>query len=70
MIFKVNYGYVGEFDPIPHEPTLGDKLGPWPQNAAILVLLGIFSMAVMWLPWLVLAWWRRSRNGRAEADAR
>jgi hypothetical integral membrane protein (TIGR02206 family) len=53
MYFGVNYGYVGPIDPIPHAPTLADKLGPWPLNAALMTLLGLAAMALIWLPWAV-----------------
>jgi hypothetical integral membrane protein (TIGR02206 family) len=60
IYFQVNYGYVGPSDPIPHAPTLADKLGPWPLNAALLTLLGIAMMAMLWWPWEVFG---RRRDG-------
>lgn len=53
IFFQVNYGYIGPTDPIPREPTLADKLGPWPLNAAIMTIMGITAMALLYAPWEV-----------------
>ncbi len=47
-----NYGYLGRSTP--SIPSLIDHLGPWPGRVAIMVALGALSMALFWLPWLLL----------------
>lgn len=51
-----NYGYLGRNTP--GRPTLIDYLGPWPQRALLMVMLGAGAMVLLWLPWLLF---RRGR---------
>jgi hypothetical protein len=55
---------VGPADPIPHAPTLADKLGPWPLSAVLMTLLGLAAMAMIWWPWEVLG---RARGATGES---
>ena len=49
IVWGVNYGYVGPVKPL--QPTLIDRLGPWPRRVFALVGLGWAVMALMVLPW-------------------
>jgi hypothetical integral membrane protein (TIGR02206 family) len=62
----INYGYVG--DTHPHNPTIIDKLGPWPARVAILCGIVIGEFVVLWGLWPLaakLGWrWAAPRQGR------
>jgi hypothetical integral membrane protein (TIGR02206 family) len=45
----VNYGYVGNLKP--DNPTIIDRLGPWPWRLAPLALIAFGAMAAFWAPW-------------------
>ena len=62
----VNYGYIGRGTP--GHPTLVDALGPWPWRVAIMVLLGCAAMALLMVPWTLVAT-RRSRPAGSAGTA-
>jgi hypothetical integral membrane protein (TIGR02206 family) len=49
-----NYGYVG--DAMPSQPTLIDRLGPWPLRVVWLVLIGSAAQALVVVLYPALAW--------------
>jgi hypothetical integral membrane protein (TIGR02206 family) len=59
-----NYGYLGNTKP--DNPTLIDKLGPWPQRIFILVGIVIAVFFVLWAIWQTPLS-RPSRGGSARA---
>ncbi|MBC7833816.1 MAG: TIGR02206 family membrane protein [Phycisphaerales bacterium] len=64
----LNYGYVG--NTTPENPTVIDKLGPWPLRLLPLTLIGMAMMFLVWIPWIAAAKHagRRSARGMASAD--
>lgn len=49
LAFGVNYGFVGDVKP--EQPTLIDRLGPWPLRIVWIVLLVHSIMLALWLVW-------------------
>ncbi|QQS09542.1 MAG: TIGR02206 family membrane protein [Phycisphaerales bacterium] len=62
-----NYGYVG--DSVPQNPTVVDKLGPWPLRVIFIVGLGLLALTLLFLPWGIVARVRR-RQETSASDAR
>jgi hypothetical integral membrane protein (TIGR02206 family) len=48
---RANYGYLGNTKP--DNPTLIDKLGPWPQRIFIIVGIVIAVFTVLWAIWQI-----------------
>lgn len=59
----VNYGYVGRRRP--SNPTLIDKLGPWPERVVIITLIVLVDYVVLWAIWPLA---RRIGGGEAGRD--
>lgn len=59
-----NYGYVA--DSHPANPTIIDRIGPWPQRVVVMVVIAIGLMGVLWAVWPV-ADLVRGRASRAQA---
>lgn len=51
-----NYGYLGETPP-GQQPTLIDKLGPWPGRVVLIALLVSAAMALLMVPWELARRW-------------
>lgn len=51
IVLGANYGYVG--NATPDQPSLIDYLGPWPQRAAIIVVIALAVLTVLELPWAI-----------------
>lgn len=49
VALDVNYAYVGKTKPL--NPTLIDKLGPWPGRVGILALIVIADYVLLWAVW-------------------
>jgi len=60
-VFGVNFGYLRAK---PAEVSLMNALAPWPWYIAELVMLGIVSILIWYLPWLILD---RTRAERRQA---
>lgn len=46
-----NYGYIGNTKPV--NPTLIDRMGPWPERVFLITGIVIAMFAAMWLIWWV-----------------
>lgn len=53
LAFGWNYGYVG--NTVPDQPTIIDRLGPWPLRLLPMAGLMFLVMVLLWLPWAVAA---------------
>lgn len=53
-----NYGYIGNSTPT--NPTVLDKLGPWPQRVFIVAAIVISGYTLLWAIWLVPGLSRRT----------
>lgn len=58
----VNYGYIGNTKP--ENPTIIDKLGPWPGRLLPLGVIALGVMAVLQVPWWLVA--KRKRGGSCQ----
>lgn len=47
LIFDLNYGYVGRTDP--HNPTIVQKLGPWPWRVLIMMAMAFVAYVSVWM---------------------
>lgn len=64
LAFDVNYGYIGRSKP--ENPTIIDKLGPWPGRAFIVGGIVIADIVVLWAPWAFI---RRCRTPEPPASS-
>lgn len=48
-----NYGYIG--NTVPDQPTIIDRLGPWPLRLVPMAALTVLVMVLLWLPWAIAA---------------
>jgi uncharacterized membrane protein YwaF len=48
-----NYLYVGDSNP--ENPTLVDKLGPWPMRIPPMMALGLTVYVIIWAVWPISA---------------
>ncbi len=60
ILLGANYGFIGNPPPGVKIPPFVDALGPWPQRAVIVVVLGAVAFAL-----LVVAWQRLAGKTRA-----
>lgn len=60
LAFDVNYGYLGRSKP--ENPTIIDKLGPWPGRAFIVAAIVLADIFILWAAWAIL---RRLRPGES-----
>lgn len=56
LLLNANYGFTGPSKP--HNPSIIDVLGPWPERLLLIVPLAALAMFIVLAPWLI---WRRLR---------
>lgn len=67
IIAETNYGYIGNTRP--DNPTIVDKLGPWPGRVVLIALIVIADFTLLWAVWPAGRWLWSLVTGRPAREA-
>lgn len=57
---RANYGYIGRTTPV--NPTIVDRLGPWPWRVLLLMAIVIVDFVLLWAVWPLARRWTGRRD--------